>query len=107
MKPAKAFMAAFILTLCALALPLSFLVIEYNMRHTVYGRVETGVSFSVDVGRPVLTDDNGEAVIAIPKQTRRAAYALLSAPARLIGYFLRGETQAATRLWEYIWPPAD
>ncbi len=107
MKSVKTFFVAFILTLCVLALPLSFLLVEWNMQSTVYGRVEPGVSFSVVAGRPVLITTDGEAVTTIPQAGQRAVYALLPAPVRAGWYFLRGEVEAAARLWEYIWPSTD
>lgn len=106
-RPIKTFFAAFVLTLCALALPLSFLLIEWNMQRTVYGRVEPGVSFSVVAGCPTLTATDGERVTAIPKPGQRVVYALLPAPVRAGWYLLRGEVEAAARLWEHIWPSMD
>ena len=106
-RPVKTFFAAFVLTLCVLALPLSFLLVEWNMQRTVYGRVEPGVSFSVVAGRPTLTADNGEAVTLVPQEGQRVAYALLPAPVRAGWYLLRGEVEAAARLWEHIWPSTD
>lgn len=98
MNAAKSFFVAFTLTLCVLALPLSFLVIDSNMRRTVYGRAEPDVSFSVQAGRPTLTAD-GDPVTVMPAEGQRLVYALLPAPVRVVWYFLRGETEAAARLW--------
>ena len=101
-RAAGTFLAALALSLCVLGLPLAFLLIECNMRLTVYGRVEPTVTFAVEQGAPTLTDGQGHTLTLLPESERQAAYALLAAPARAALWLLRCQQEAVARLFSYF-----
>ena len=99
MKPVAAFFTAFILTLCVLALPLSFGVVEWNMGRTVWGEFTPSVSFSAAEGVPRLTDAEGES-LSLPPVAERGLWAAIPAPLKGLWYLFRGQLTAAAALWE-------
>ncbi len=109
MKPPRrrtvgTFFVALSLSLCVLGLGLAFLLIEWNMQQTVYGRVEPTLTFTVEEGVPTLTDAGGQALGVLPQQGRQAAYALLSTPARVTLWLWRAMQEAVADGWAALAP---
>ena len=84
------FLIGFCLTLCVLGLVEACLLIESNIRQTTYGRVEPGVTYTLEEGQLCLRlTDTGEAIQLIPEGMREALGSLVSAPCRITGGLLR------------------
>lgn len=99
-RTASAFWATLLITLCVLGLGFACLLIECNMQQTTYGRVELGLSYTLEEGVPHLTRADGEPLPApLPSNWRQALRACVSAPVRLTALLLRWETDAVCRLW--------
>ncbi len=78
------FFVVFVLSLCVLGLLLSFLVIEYNIRRTIYGQMDFDLSYTLQGGLPVLTDGAGEPLWLLPAAWRQPLETLVDAPTRLL-----------------------
>ena len=85
MSAKRTFFAALALSLCLLGLLLALFVINYNIRHTLYGQVEFSLSYTLEEGLPVLTDSGGEPLWTLPEE----AALLIPAPTRLLIEFYR------------------
>lgn len=89
----RTFIAAFILTLCVLALGCAFLLIEYNMQKTTYGTVDFGISYTMQDGVPLVRVGQGEP-IGLPPRVARVCEAVVAPPLRLLAVLWRGEAEA-------------
>ena len=98
------FFATLCLSLCVLGLGLAFLLIEWNMQQTIYGRVEPTLSFTVEEGVPTLTDDEGQPLELLSEEHRQTAYALLSTPGRVTLWLLRRQQALIVDGWAAIAP---
>ncbi len=97
------FLTAFILALCVLGLGVACLLIECNIQQTVYGKVDPGLSFSLEEGAPVLTDTHTQQpVVLLTQRQQQGVAAALSPGYRLLCGLMRWETDAAARLWEWL-----
>lgn len=97
------FLIGFCLTLCVLGLAEACLLIEWNIRQTTYGRVEPGVTYTLEEGQLCLRrTDTGEAIQPISEEMREAFAPLVSAPCRITGWLLRQESAWLERAWDWI-----
>ncbi|MBQ4611939.1 MAG: hypothetical protein IJB26_00145 [Clostridia bacterium] len=93
----RTFIAAFILTLCVLALGCAFLLIEYNVQRTTYGTVDFGVSYTMQEGVPRVRIGEDEP-LAVPPRIARVCEAAVPPPIRLLVALWRGETEAVEEM---------
>ncbi len=98
--PWRTFFIAFILTLCVLSLFVAFFVIECNIQQTTYGRVDLGVTYTVEDGVPAVTLSGGE-TLAVPPAVEQVCEIVVPPPVRLFAALWRWENEAAERLWEW------
>lgn len=101
--PWRTFFTAFILTLCVLGLGCACLLIEYNIQQTTYGRVDFGLTYTVEDGAPVVSRTDTDATVTLlPADSRPLAETAVPAPVRLLAALWRGENEAAERFWEWV-----
>lgn len=107
-RTASAFWATLLITLCVLGLGFACLLIECNIQKTTYGRVELGLSYTLESGFPRLMRADGKPLPApLPSNWRQALRACVSAPVRLTALLLRQETDALCRLWPLFEPSPE
>ena len=99
--PWRTFLTAFILTLCVLGLLCAFLIIEYNIQQTTYGRVDLGVTYTLEDGIPAVRIGGGEP-LAVPSAVEQTAKVVVPPPLRLFAALWRWECEAAARFWEAL-----
>ncbi len=99
--PWRTFLTAFILTSCVLSLFAAFLIIEYNIQKTTYGRVDLGVTYTVEDGVPAVQIGSGEP-LTVPPAATQAVEVAVPPPVRLFAILWRWECEAAERFWEII-----
>ena len=96
-----AWLTVFTLTLCVTGLVPAFLLIEHNIRQTLTGHTDPGLAFSLEEGRPVLTDTaDGQPLSLLSSSGEQGLAALLPPGIRAVWGLLRRETEAINRLWE-------
>lgn len=98
--PWRTFFAAFILTVCVLSLFAAFFVIEYNIQQTTYGRVDLGITYTVEDGVPAV--QVGGEMLAVPPAAEQAYEIAVPPPLRLFVALWRWECEAGEWLWEWI-----
>lgn len=98
--PWRTFFIAFILALCVLSLFVAFFVIECNIQQTTYGRVDLGVTYTVEDGVPAVT--TGGKTLAVPPAVEYVCEIVVPPPVRLFAELWRWENEAAERLWEFL-----
>ncbi len=98
--PWRTFFAAFILTLCVLGLFLAFFVIECRIQQTTHGRVDLGVTYTVEDGVPAVT--TGGETLAVPPAVGQVCEVVVPPPVRLFAALWQWENEAAERLWEQL-----
>lgn len=80
----RVFFIAFILSVCALGFVAACLIIEYNMQQTTYGKVDFGLSYTMEDGFPVITrTDTGQAVSLFTDRQREVLSPFLDVSVRL------------------------
>ncbi len=99
--PWRTFFTAFILSLCMLGLLCAFLIIEYNIQQTTYGRVDLGVTYTVEDGIPAVQIDGAEP-LTVPLAVGQACEIAVPPPVRLFAALWRWECEAAQWFWEII-----
>ncbi len=100
--PWRTFFAAFILTLCVLSLFCAFFVIECHIQQTTRGRVDLGVTYTVEDGILAVTlADSGE-TLAVPPAVGQVCEIVVPPPARLFAELWRWENEIAERLWKFL-----
>ncbi len=80
MSVGRTFFATLVLSLCLLGLVLAVFLINYNIRTTIHGQVEFSLSYTMEAGVPVLTDQGGTPLWSPPA----GAQVLIDAPTRLL-----------------------
>lgn len=96
-------LAVFALAVCVAGFGPACLLIECNIQRTVTGRVEPGITFSLEEGMPVLTDTvSGNPMLRLSDEKRQGVAVLLPPSLRLLGTLWREELAAASRLWELV-----
>ncbi|MBQ5840380.1 MAG: hypothetical protein IIW40_00320 [Clostridia bacterium] len=95
------FCAAFILTTCLLGMWVAFAAIEWNTQRMMHGHPTLGVSYTVEEGAPLLTDDEGAPLFSADERQQQGLWALLPPAARATLALLRGEAAALHRLWTW------
>lgn len=95
--PWRTFLITFILTLCVLGLFLAFFFIECRIQQTTHGRVDLGVTYTIEDGVPAVTV-RGDTVAA-PRAVTNTAEVLVPPPVRLFAELWRWENEAAEWLW--------
>lgn len=94
-------LTAFILTLTLLSLAPACLLIECNLQQTLQGRVDLGVTFTLEEGIPTLS--SAESPPSPPaERVWQGVSALLAPGQRIVGRLLRWESDLAARLWERL-----
>ena len=99
--PWRTFLTAFILTLCVLGLFCAFLIIEYNIQQTTYGRVDLGVTYTLEDGVPIVRIGGG-GPLTVPSAVEQTAKVVVPPPLRLFAALWRWECEAAAWFWEFI-----
>ena len=99
--PWRTFLSAFVLTLCVLGLFCAFFVIECRIQQTTFGRVDLGVTYTIENGTPDVQVD-GERV-ALPVRAPLAAVVPL--PAKLFAAVWRCENELAAWMWDRVAAP--
>lgn len=99
--PWRTFFTALILTLCVLGLLCAFLIIEYNIQQTTYGRVDLGVTYALEDGIPTVRVGEGEP-LTVPPVAGSIAEVAVPPPVRLFAALWRWECEAAQWFWELI-----
>ncbi|MBQ8683148.1 MAG: hypothetical protein IJ518_01360 [Clostridia bacterium] len=103
MRKFAALLTAFILTVCVLGLGPLFLLIECNIRQTVYGQADPNMAFSLEEGRPTLTHtDTGQAIRLLTDREWQGVSALLPPGIRATLVLLQQEADGAVRLWTWV-----
>ena len=99
--PWRTFFTAFILSLCVLSLFCAFLIIEYNIQLTTHGRVDLGVTYTVEDGIPAVQID-GAKPLTVPPVAEQVYQVAVPPPVRLFATLWRWECEAADWFWERI-----
>ena len=100
--PWRTFFVAFILTLCVLGLLLAFFFIECRVRLATYGRMDLGVTYTLDSGAPVITLAERGETLAVPPAVGQTVDAFVPPSLRLFSRLLRRENTMAQQLWEWM-----
>lgn len=100
--PWRTFFTAFILTLCVLGLLLAFFFIECRVRLATYGRMDLGVTYTLDGGAPVITLAERGETLAVPPVVGQTVDAFVPPSLRLFSRLLRRENTMAQQLWEWM-----
>ncbi len=98
--PWRTFLITFILTLCVLGLFLAFFVIECRIQQTTHGRVDLGVTYTIEDGVPAVTV-RGDTVAA-PRAVTNTAEVLVPPPVRLFAELWRWENELARHFWKWL-----
>ena len=99
--PWRTFFTAFILALCVLSLFCAFLIIEYNIQQTTYGRVDLGVTYTIEDGVPTVQIGGGEP-LTVPPAAAQVCEVAVPPPLRLFATLWRWECEAAEWFWEAL-----
>ena len=99
--PWRTFFTAFILALCVLSLFCAFLIIEYNIQQTTYGRVDLGVTYTIEDGVPAVQIRGGEP-LTVPPAAAQVCEVAVPPPLRLFAALWRWQNEAAKWFWEAL-----
>ena len=100
--PWRTFLAAFILALCVLSLICAFFVIECRIQQTTHGRVDLGVTYTIEDGVPVVILADSDETLAVPPVAETIGAVVLPPSVRLFAELWRWENELAERLWEFV-----
>lgn len=98
-RPMTSFLTAMVLSFCVLGFGGACLVIECNMRQSMYGNVQLELSYQLDNGVPQLTDGS-KPLLTLDSPKRQAITALIAAPRRLVMAVLQAENAIFAQFWE-------
>jgi hypothetical protein len=86
--------------MCVLGLACACFIIECNIQRTTYGRVDLGVTYTMEDGVPAVRVD-GKAV-AVPTALERTAEVFTPPPVKLLAALWRWETEMAEQVWGWM-----
>lgn len=102
MRKVSAFFTAFAVTLCVLGLGVGLFTVGYNSKRVAQGDGTPTASYTLQNGRLILTDANGNTVALAVAQEQHATAPLTPAPARVSLRLLRGVAALAEKLAEQL-----
>lgn len=102
MRKMSAFFTAFAVTLCVLGLGVGLFAAGYNSRRVVVGDNAPTASYTLENGRLMITDANGNTVALAVTEKREIPAPLTPAPARVSLRLLRGVVALAEKLAEKL-----
>ena len=100
--PWRTFFVAFILTLCVLSLFFAFFFIECRIQLATTGRMDLGVTYTLEGGVPVVTLAEQGETVAVPSAVGQTFDALVPPSLHLFARLLRRENETAQQLWELV-----
>ncbi len=100
--PWRTFFTAFILTLCVLGLFLAFFFIECRIQLMTTGRMDLGVTYTLEEGVPVVTLAERGETVAVPPAVGHTLDTLVPPSLNLFARLLRRENETAQQLWELV-----
>ena len=100
--PWRTFLIAFVLTLCVLGLFLAFFFSECRIRLATSGRMDLGVTYTLEDGAPVVTLADRDETIAVGSAVGQAVEVVVPPSLHLFSRLLRRENAIAQQLWEWV-----